>query len=114
MFLWLDDERTPPEGWEWVKTPRACIAFLARHRDDVEVLSLDHDLGGDSTGREVVHWMIMRDTWPTRGCIVHSANPVGAKRMADDIDRYGPYHRKTLRVDYYEQAAFFADLAASL
>jgi hypothetical protein len=117
MNLWLDDIRKPPEGWHWVKTPAQIIALLEMFAsptligEDIEWISFDHDLGIDPekaeayntgkiqehkaemTGYEVVLWMAEHNVWPTQGCIVHSANPVGAKNIRGVIDRYGPYDK---------------------
>ena len=56
--MYLDDERTEPDGWVRVKTPAQTIALL--ETGDVSHLSLDHDLGDDEgigTGYDVVLWM---------------------------------------------------------
>jgi hypothetical protein len=44
MKIFLDDERTPPEGWHLVSTPREAIEWL--QTGNVEEIRLDHDLGG--------------------------------------------------------------------
>ncbi|MHA4848749.1 cyclic-phosphate processing receiver domain-containing protein [Rhodococcus sp. MSC1_016] len=85
MRLWVDDLRTPPDGWEWAKTSAAAIARL--DAGGVEQLSLDHDLGGDDTTRPVVLWMCEHEVWP-REIRVHSANPVGVEWLTGMIDRY--------------------------
>lgn len=104
MNLWLDDIRRPPsEGiWWWAKTADEAIWFLENFR--VEWVSLDHDLAyahyhanptsdfAEKTGYSVAYWMAEHDIWPSKGVTVHSANPVGAKRMMGLVDRYGPYH----------------------
>src|ERR1700716_1590869 len=43
MKVWLDDVRPAPAGWVNVRTPEAAIDLL--RSDDVEKVSLDHDLG---------------------------------------------------------------------
>jgi len=53
-------------------------------------ISLDHDMGGDSTTRELVLWCIENDKIP-RGLThftVHSANPVGREWLEGMIERY--------------------------
>ncbi|MEL6713221.1 MAG: cyclic-phosphate processing receiver domain-containing protein [Planctomycetota bacterium] len=57
MRVFLDDERTPPDGWTLVRWPEEAIALLRTGR--VEALSLDHDLGDDErgTGYDVVLWL---------------------------------------------------------
>lgn len=41
--LWLDDIRTPPDGWVWVKTVEQAKELLLKNV--VRRASLDHDLG---------------------------------------------------------------------
>ena len=116
MNVYLDDMRSPPEGW-----------ILCTHINEVKDLlraggvvnlSLDHDLGacapcmqlynakspdewlwrsgGDSmpncthvgTGYDLVKWMIETGKWPQNKPTVHSANPVGSKNMREDIERW--------------------------
>jgi hypothetical protein len=58
MKIFLDDIRTPPEGWVFVPTPSATINLLKSGL--VEELSLDHDLGDDEgigTGYDVLLWI---------------------------------------------------------
>ena len=48
MKIWLDDIRTPPDGsWKWLKTAEDVIDWFRLNHDvwDVEILSLDNDLG---------------------------------------------------------------------
>ena len=58
LKVYLDDERTPTEGWVLVGTPAKAIALLETGM--VSHLSLDHDLGDDEgigTGYDVVLWL---------------------------------------------------------
>jgi hypothetical protein len=85
MKLWVDDLRTPPNGWAWAKTSREAISLLSiKH---VSALSLDHDLGGDDTTRPVVLWMCENEVWPAH-IRVHSANPVGVEWLTGMVERY--------------------------
>lgn len=53
-------------------------------------MSLDHDLGGAGTTRDVVYYLCERpDDWP-REVRVHTANPVGRAWLLGMIDRYKP------------------------
>jgi len=84
MKIFLDDERTAPEGWVRVHWPREAIALL--ETGEVDAISLDHDLGDDSrgTGYDVIRWIeeavVLRGFVPPR-ILVHSANPAAAARM---------------------------------
>lgn len=44
MKLWIDDIRTPPDGWEWAKTSKEAIDVI--DNNEVSHISFDHDLGG--------------------------------------------------------------------
>lgn len=116
MNLWLDDVRDPAKfgciGWTWVKTVDAAKAALAT--GDVVKCSLDHDLGACpvclggkteaqwldehdyqsmpncnhfGTGYDLVCWMEETGIWPVERPTVHSANPVGVRRMRAVIDQ---------------------------
>lgn len=84
MKLWLDDVRPAPEGWTAVQNAADAIAVL--RSGCVELVSLDHDLGPTEagTGYDVAAWIeeqaascaLPRVMWR-----VHSANPVGVRRM---------------------------------
>ena len=94
--LWLDDERDPKDPYikhgfyskgdeVWVKTPAEAINHLSQGK--VSFISLDHDLGLDSSGESgmtVAKWIeaaayngeLKRLEWD-----VHSQNPVGRKAI---------------------------------
>ena len=56
---------------------------------NVEVISLDHDLGEEKTGYDVVKFMAEENIWPSV-VKVHSMNPVGRDNMLSVINRYKP------------------------
>lgn len=93
MLMWLDDIRPAPQGWRHVRNVDQAIRCL--QTGDVEVASLDHDLGDEAAhggdGHCLTNWMAESGCWPTRGIRIHSANPVGRDAMLATIDRYGPY-----------------------
>lgn len=90
--IWLDDLRAAPEGWLHARNVQEAIYLLKQHEGDVQLVSLDHDLGGDGPDAPaLVDWMVDNEVWPTRGIGVHSMNPIGRKNMLRTIDRYGPY-----------------------
>lgn len=88
MRVFLDDERTTPEGWVRVYWPDEAIALL--ESGAVEELSLDHDLGDDErgTGYDVVLWIeeavALRGFRPPR-ISVHSANSSARDKMIAGI-----------------------------
>ena len=91
--MWVDDIRTPPDdGWFWSKTSENAIWNLNSFKEqglNFQIMSLDHDLGGDDTTRPIVLWMCENDFWPVE-VVVHSANPVGIEWLEGMIERYKP------------------------
>lgn len=107
MNLWVDDLRPPPGArpmhnalgkrhglitwsseWTWAKTSSDALDLL----DEIpfDLVSLDHDLGGDDTTRPIVLWWCEHPwAWPTE-VRVHSANPVGREWLEGMIERYKP------------------------
>jgi hypothetical protein len=93
MRVWLDDVRTAPEGWVHVKTPEEAIELL--RSGEVEEISLDHDLAlataeSERTGYDVLTWLeeaVATGAWSHSLPVirVHSANPVGQRRMEQAI-----------------------------
>lgn len=84
MKVYLDDERTPPDGWYLVRWPDEAIALL--ETSAVTHLSLDHDLGDDArgTGYDVLLWI--EEAVVTRGfnaphIFIHSANSSARVKM---------------------------------
>jgi hypothetical protein len=114
MNLFLDDVRPAPHGWTHAHSMREAQELVGSN--DVESMSLDHDLGDNmevcsecaqadqgqpcedchcherpSTGSDFVAWLAAVGKWPKHKPMVHSANPPGALAMRALIDRYGPY-----------------------
>lgn len=88
LRIYLDDERTTPDGWTRVYWPDEAIALL--ETGNVAEISLDHDLGDDArgTGYDVIAWI--EEAVVTRGFVppvvrVHSANPAARMRMEAGI-----------------------------
>jgi hypothetical protein len=111
--VWLDDVRDSPDGWVHVKTPEQAIELL--RLGEVEEISLDHDLGlatpdSERTGYDVLAWLeqvVATNAWEHRLPVIriHSANPVGWRRMEQAIkvhpatDRRSE-HQEWTRHDY--------------
>ncbi|AVQ00243.1 hypothetical protein C7S18_23235 [Ahniella affigens] len=88
LRVFLDDERSTPDGWTRVYWPDEAIALLEQGL--VVEISLDHDLGDDSrgTGYDVVLWI--ESAVAERGFCppkmhVHSANTAARRRMEAGI-----------------------------
>lgn len=88
MRVFLDDERTTPDGWVRVYWPDEAIALL--QTGEVKEVSLDHDLGDDNrgTGYDVILWIeeavMLRGFKPPR-ITVHSANSSARLKMLAGI-----------------------------
>lgn len=88
MKIYLDDERTTPEGWMRCYWPDEVIRQLETGR--VTELSLDHDLGDDprGTGYDVIVWIeqavALQGFAPPR-MHVHSANASARVKMVAGI-----------------------------
>lgn len=87
LKLYLDDERETPTGWHRAYTaPEAC-EILGLHQ--VEVVSLDHDLGlddGVGNGYDVLLWIEEQvytnpDYVMPSEILIHTANPSAATKM---------------------------------
>ena len=88
MKVFLDDERTTPEGWERVYWPDEAVALLKTEL--VSEISLDHDLGDDARGTGYVVVLWIEEAVRLRGFVpprmqVHSANPAARTRMLAGI-----------------------------
>ncbi|UHQ23507.1 hypothetical protein LVB77_01985 [Lysobacter sp. 5GHs7-4] len=88
MRVYLDDERTTPDGWVRVYWPDEAIALL--RQGGVTELSLDHDLGDDArgTGYDVIAWIeeaVALERFRPPRIVVHSANPSARLRMEAGI-----------------------------
>lgn len=86
MNLWLDDERPAPDGWFHARSYDEAVSLYNARAFDV--VSLDHDLGGDKTGYDFLCFIEERivnggDVPEIR---LHTANPVGRQRMQLAID----------------------------
>jgi hypothetical protein len=94
----VDDLRSFLDGRPAVvaRTSSAGIAALEQHRGQrLDELWLDHDLGGDDTVWPVVE-VLERAAFEERpfdiGMVyVHSANPAGAAKVIQVLERWG-YH----------------------
>lgn len=91
--IYLDDERPTPEGWIGCRWPGEVIAHL--EQGDVDVVSLDHDLGefgqGARTGKDVLTWIMDRVvndvTYEPPAIVIHSMNPVERELMKSTARR---------------------------
>jgi hypothetical protein len=94
--LWVDDLRpAPDDSWVVATDSTFAINILISHKVlniPLDLMSLDHDLGGDDTSRRIVLWCCETGFWPVE-VRVHSANPVGVEWLEGMIEYYHPATR---------------------
>jgi hypothetical protein len=88
--LFVDDIRTPPDSsktWTIARTYKdALVSILTQ---EIDTISLDHDLGEGKTGYDLVLEMVKSGNFP-KHIQIHSANPVGVENMSKTLCRYAP------------------------
>lgn len=90
--LWLDDERDLHKNYNFkVETFEDAVEILSTY--EVISVSLDHDLGTEKNGYDLACWIERQaaEGLPRLNWNVHSANPVGSKRITmalEMADRY--------------------------
>ena len=90
MKLYLDDIRAAPDdSWVVARTAQDAIKWLKTL--NVEVISLDHDLGaGQLTGYDVVKWIekeVFTNKFVPPIILIHSMNNVGRANILAAIDK---------------------------
>ena len=91
MKIFLDDIRNPPnDSWVIIRSTEELITFYQENHKDIDILSLDHDLGdGLKTGYDFLLWLeerVFHGKINLPNCIiVHSANSVGQLNMIQKI-----------------------------
>lgn len=82
MLIYLDDVRPIPNGYVGCRTADEAIMHLSTGK--VTFISFDHDLGTELTGYDVAVYIeesVQKALIPLPAWKVHSANPVGRKRI---------------------------------
>jgi len=104
MNLYLDDVRDCPEGWVPVRNALDALQMLKEQV--VEEMSFDHDLGGTLTGYDVLLWIerkVFEGKYNPPKMYVHTANPVGHKKMMAAIKSIDGLMRKRVVQKIVEQ-----------
>lgn len=99
MKLWIDDVRTAPEGYIWIKTVAMTKQFIEQVEEDynlthldgaaIELIDIDHDAGvfagagGDYI--RILDWL--EETGRSYPIRIHSMNSVGVENMRRIIQR---------------------------
>jgi len=103
MKLWVDDIRPKPDDFDLhAKTTDAAVELLSSK--NITEISLDHDLGDETvvgSGYRIAIWIehaAYRNQIPRLKWSLHTANPVGKKKMEaalDTADYHWDYHEKS-------------------
>ena len=91
MKLFIDDIRSAPDdSWITVRNSEEAIHFIEQNGIS-DVISFDHDLGGDDTSMKIVNAIVEmvldgKTSFPDNVIFfVHSDNPVGAENIVEAI-----------------------------
>jgi NAD+-processing family protein with receiver domain len=92
--LWIDDERpAPDESWMIARTSNEAINFLIKYQ--FNIVSFDHDLGGDDDGYKVIAWIEnavrTMDYSAPYYMFVHSMNGPGRDKIKAAINSIQKY-----------------------
>lgn len=96
MRIYVDDTRSAPKDFILANNYKDAINIINRNKDDIDCLSLDHDLGGNKSGYDICLYLVENEIFP-KEINLHSANPVGVKNMYQLLDRYMPKNIKITR-----------------
>lgn len=79
IHIYLDDFRSCPKGFVLAKSAEECILLL--QECDVDILSLDYDLGWHApNGTAVAEWIVRNGKYPKR-IYLHTSSPTGRQHM---------------------------------
>lgn len=88
MNVYVDDLRDCPEGFTIARTFEEAVVLLQQH--EVDILSLDHDLGEDAegnllpTGYDLVKYFCEHGLRANK-IYLHTDNPVGRENMYETL-----------------------------
>ena len=102
MKVFLDDIRDPPND-DWIKVKNVKDAIYYLENENVEEISLDHDLGDYfETGYDVLLWIeervVTKDFVPPK-IYTHTDNPPAKKKMKMAIDQTYKKHQELKNED---------------
>lgn len=93
MKLWIDDVRTPPPGYVWIKTVDEAKRYIQTYSsrvdfdnniiDEIELIDIDHDAGNyQSFGGDYIKLLDwLEETGKNYPIRIHSMNSVGVQNM---------------------------------
>ncbi len=90
--IWLDDTREAPDGFLPFNNIEDIIKLINKNR--VGYISFDHDLGYEKTGCDLARYIeekAYNGEIDSIGWDVHSANPVGSKKIKQAMNNADKY-----------------------
>ncbi len=88
IHVYLDDLRPCPKGFVLARNAAECIELL--RSCEIDVLSLDHDLGWDEpTGYDVAQYIVESGKYP-RDIYMHSSSAMGRSNMFQLLYKHKP------------------------
>jgi hypothetical protein len=92
MKFWIDDKRDAPNSnWVTIRNYTDALTLLKLVNGSYIIeLSVDHDLGGEKTGYDLINW-IEKEVHNNIAYVApfsikcHSSNPAGAKNIESAI-----------------------------
>lgn|SRR5690554_5273766 len=90
--VYLDDLRPCPPGFVLARTAEECMLLL--QDCEINILSLDHDLGLDQpTGFDVVKFMVQHGRY-ANDIYLHTSSAMGKSNMFQLLYKHKPAHVK--------------------
>jgi hypothetical protein len=88
IHVYLDDYRPRPAGFVLARTIGECVLLL--DSEEIDILSLDYDLGwGQPTGFEVAMHIVATGRYPRR-IYLHTSSPSGRMQMYGLLMEHAP------------------------
>ncbi len=99
MKLWIDDVRTPPSGYVWIKSVDEAKRYILTYSsrvdfnnnivDEIELIDIDHDAGNyQSFGGDYIKLLDwLEETGKNYPIRIHSMNSVGVQNMRAIIQK---------------------------
>lgn len=103
MKVFIDDIRNPPDdSWILFRETETALFFIQQNIKEIKDISFDHDMGGDSTTRQIVNWL-EEESFNSGDpeyykfnikTYVHSANPVGKAYLVAGLKNCTNYQER--------------------
>jgi len=88
IHLYLDDTRRCPKGFVLARNAAECMLLL--EHEEVDILSLDYDLGwNEPTGGEVAKFIAISGKFPRR-IFLHTSSQLGKIKMYELLSQTKP------------------------